>query len=161
MCVAPLKRHCLEAANILAARAEDSLEPELVRSCSEAVRELAEHLDSCRRAVRIAKLFYREFCVSIKQTSDLEKAPNYILHDATFFLFESLIIVLREEALRNEAAKAKRPARAKAMRYFKQCGHWLPEDNTMVSDFFYRKLPSISSGLQTENSRGDVRSSLS
>ncbi len=134
-----LRRNCVDAADFLAEHAQQSVEPELTRACSDVLFDVAEHLGTYESTIQIAKIFLKEFHSAIARLEQIKKATRNVLHDWTFELFESLAILSREDFLRNNSA---RPAQTGAMRYFMKSGHWLPDDPTLVSEYYYRKLPA-------------------
>lgn len=135
-----LKKTCAEAAKFLASHVTDSFEPELTHACSNVLLDIAEYADSYEGKIEIGSLFLKEFRVAMSSMEQIKKVTRLALHDWIFNLFEALAILTREETLRNNNA---RPAQAEAMRYFTKSGHWLPEDATLVAEYFYRKLSQL------------------
>lgn len=142
-----LKKTCAEAAKFLAAHVPDSFDPELTRACSNALLDIAECADAYEGKIEVGSLFLRELWVAMAGMEQIKNVTRLALHDWIFNLFEALAILTREETLRDNKA---RPAQAEAMRYFTKSGHWLPEDATLVAEYFYRKLPE----LLTDNTSG-------
>lgn len=135
-----LQKTCAEAAKFLAAHVPDSFEPELTRACSNVLLDMAEHPGSYENTIEIGDLFLKEFRVALAGLGQIKNVTRLALHDWIFSLFEALAILTREETLRNNEA---RPAQTEAMRYFTKSGHWLPEDSTLVAEYFYHKLPGL------------------
>ena len=140
---AMLKRNCIEAADFLAEQAPHSVEPELARACSEVLFDMAERVSAYENTIQIADFFLKEFHTAISRLEKIKNATKNALHDWTFELFETLAILAREDVLRNHSA---RPAQAEAIRYFMESGHWMPDDPTLVSEYYYHKIPALLAG---------------
>ena len=140
---AMLKRNCIEAAEFLAEQVPHSVEPELARACSEALFDMAERASVYESTIQIANRFLKEFHAAISGLGKVKNATRNALHDWTFEVFEALAILAREDALRNHTV---RPAQAKAIRYFTESGHWMPDDPTLVSEYYYHKIPASLAG---------------
>lgn len=136
-----LKKTCVDAANFLAVHAPHSVEPELARVCAEVLLDMSERLGFYENAVQIGKPFLREFQAAMASLAQIKNGTQHALHEWAFSLFEALVIVIREERLREPKTKEARPAQAEAIRYFTQSGHWRPDDPTLVAEYYYRKIP--------------------
>ncbi len=78
--------------------------------------------------------FLHEFLDHI-DFSDPDHVP-----DVCFNLLECLAVIFREKELRMPYVP-QQPEERDLLRYFEQCGEWLPDDEHMVSHWYWRHLP--------------------
>ncbi|WP_165078218.1 MULTISPECIES: hypothetical protein [unclassified Desulfovibrio] len=124
-------RHDLE--KLYAARiAHASADPRQVLFCR-SLRYLIEHAEDFDRCVPEDNRFYREF------TSLLKK--GFTTEEDCFSLFECMVILfrLRQCAGRGDAS----PVERDVFRYFEECGEWDPDDETLVSQWYWWRIPAL------------------
>ena len=149
-----LKKDCIASAEFIAEQVPHFLDPKLAHTCSEALLDLSQHLVSCKDTVRISRPFFKELQEHLSVLEKIRKESHYVVYDWAFNLFEALIIVIREQIVRGKSAKSIRIAQENAVRYFITSGHWRPDDPTLVSEFYYRKLASRKNGKKWASGRG-------
>lgn len=137
LAAALLKKHALRSSN-----------PELANICSDGLADVGQYLDEYETAVRIATRFVHELHISVKSLIKFKNATVHKLEDAAFNLFEPIAVIMRETVLRNKGNPPPRPVQTEAMRSFEDSGQWLPEDPTLVSEYYYHIIPT---SLAAEN----------
>ncbi|MEG2173230.1 MAG: hypothetical protein RRY29_08195, partial [Desulfovibrionaceae bacterium] len=78
--------------------------------------------------------FIQEFFASINNHSVAMD------EDSAFALFECLVIFFQEKRLRMGNINLAAPEQA-VLAYFESSGHWLPQEHTLVNDWYWHKLP--------------------
>jgi len=130
---------CLQAASILAQNAPASYEPDQMFLCSHCLE--AEAADgSPMDTPHVGLPFYNEGEKLIQSICGKSGQDVYALQDCTFSLIECFAVILRERSLANPAQQLP-PAQRKVLSYFENCGHWHPDDGTLVSQFYYKDIP--------------------
>ncbi|MDE5879361.1 MAG: hypothetical protein K2G99_04990 [Desulfovibrio sp.] len=128
----PLSAHRKELEKLYAARvAHASGDPRQVLFCR-SLRYLIDHAGEFDGCVPEDNPFYREFA------DWLEK--GFSSEGDCFSFFECLVILFRfrQYARGGEAG----PVEREVLRYFEECGEWRPDDETLVSDWYWRRIPA-------------------
>ena len=127
----PLSDYRDDLKKLYAARiAHASADPRQVLFCR-SLRYLIEHAEDFDRVVPEDDRFYREF------TGFLEK--GFTSEEDCFSLFECMVILFRmcQCARGGETS----PLARDLLRYFEECGEWRPNDGTLVSEWYWRRIP--------------------
>ena len=133
-------RSCAEAADLLAAHAPHAFDPALTRVFSALLSDMGARFDVYERAAKIGAPFLNELHAAMASLDHFQTATRHALHDWIFNAFEAAAVLTREVMLRNGE---NRPSQTEVMDYFVNSGHWLPDDSTLVAEYFYRKLPAL------------------
>ena len=108
--------------------------------CAQCLHEMGENLSLYTSGLQVSTLFFEELCKIIQSVCRDCDIPVIAMLDKAFGLMECLAVIVRESTLRQKSAKAL-PAQADVMRYFEGCGHWMPGDGTLVTEFYYSRIP--------------------
>lgn len=129
-----LSRHRNELKKLYAARiAHASSDPRQVLFCR-SLRYLIDHAEEFDACVPEDNPFYREFTALL--------TTGFGSEEDCFSLFECVVIFFR---LRQCAGgmDAPSPVERDVLRHFEQCGEWLPEDATLVCEWYWRRIPAL------------------
>lgn len=131
---------CLRAAMLMETAGAVVPDPELIGLCAGMLRELAGQDKSDTANLRLATPFLLE-ANSILQIlcMDVASQPK-LLHDRVFALLECMAVIAKERSLSKKQQAL--PAQAALMRYFESCGQWSRDDGTLVSDYYYSRIPA-------------------
>ena len=126
-----LKKHALRSPN-----------SELANICSAGLEDVGQYLDEYETVVQIASDFVKELHNSVDQLVEFKNITVHKLEDAAFNLFEPIAVIMREMVLRNKGNSPPRPVQGEILRSFEDSENWLPEDSTLVSEYYYHKIPA-------------------
>jgi|GEM_PF-968675 len=135
-----VRSDCAHVATRLKSVVDEAPEPQLMLLCAQGLHEMGENLHLYTSGLHVSAPFFEELCetvLSVCQDSDI---PVIAMHDKAFGLMECLAIIARESTLRQKRETAL-PAQTNVMRYFEGCGHWTPGDGTLVTEFYYSRIP--------------------
>ena len=126
-----LKKHALRLSN-----------PKLANICSDGLEDVGQYLDEYETAAQIASDFVKELHNSVDQLMEFKNVTVHKLEDAAFNLFEPIAVIMREMVLRNKGNPPPRPVQGEILRSFEDSENWRPEDPTLVSEYYYHKIPA-------------------
>ena len=109
---------------------------EMFEVCARGLEAVCAHLDRYRSGVVMTADFLKELGETAKGVCG-ETCSD--VQAASFALVELMALVMRETSLR--AGTVPTQAEAALLRYFEESGNWDPHDSTLVSDYYYRKIP--------------------
>lgn len=72
--------------------------------------------------------------------------------DAVFSIYEDLVLVLRSYILHNPRLHMAAPER-RLVEHFELCGEWHPGDGTLVSEWYWLRLPALALSQTSEAKR--------
>ncbi len=130
----------LTAANCLKDAIPHAPDRELVSLCVQGLEEIAQHQDEYSRLISASEPFAQHLAEGIKMICDDFSQNPAEQHDAAFVLLEDLAIIMREAVLLR-GNKPPTPVQYNIMRYFESCGYWMFNDGTLVSDYYYTRVP--------------------
>lgn len=129
----PLSAYRADLEKLYAARiAHASADPRQVLFCR-SLPYLIEHAEDFDGCVPEDNPFYREFTGRLKK--------GFASEEECFSLFECMVILfrLRQCARRGEMS----PVERDVLRYFEECGEWGPDDETLVSQWYWWRIPAL------------------
>lgn len=127
-----LSRHRKDLEKLSAARiAHASMDARQVLFCR-SLRYLIEHAEDFDDCVPEDNIFYKEFAALL--------AKGFSTEEECFSLFECIVIFfrLRQCAGKGEAS----PVECDVLRHFEECGEWRREDETLVCEWYWRRIPA-------------------
>jgi len=138
-----LATDCNNAAARLKGFLAEAPEPQLMRLCAESLQEMAENLHWYNSDITVATPFWEELCKTVRDMCMDTESHSGVMHDMAFELIECLALISRESTLKQKTRPAL-PAQTDVMRYFEGCGHWTPGDGTLVTEYYYSRIPEAS-----------------
>ncbi len=166
-----MKKACLRTADILEEVVEQVPDAELVRLCVSGLRDFADRYDVYASTATTSARFVNEFAEKVKTIVDafpqhdmgdpakrkliwqnmqdkrcpskyIEGASIYAnrCHDEAFALVESMVVIVREMHLRMGAGDVS-DVHGDLMSFFEARCQWRADDDTLVSDYYYRRVP--------------------
>lgn len=136
---------CMHAAARLKGVVDEAPEPQLMLLCAQGLHELAENLHWYTSGLTVSTPFFEELLETVQSVCQDEEVPVMVMHDKAFGLMECLAVIVRESSLRQKSEQTL-PAQINVMRYFEGCGHWTPGDGTLVTEYYYSRIPKASTG---------------
>lgn len=133
----------LKAAALFTHIAAETPDPKLVSLCAQGLTEMAENRQQYAACLEEAAPFWSELCETVRSVCAAANYSPATLYDKAFCLMECLAVITRENVLKSKA-QTLLPAQADIMCYFEDCGHWAQGDGTLVSDYYYRRIPGAS-----------------
>lgn len=134
---APLCRQAASRLTTLAAEAED---PELTHICVQGLLEIADRYAKYKNTTVTGRRFMDELDESVRSLLKEKDFAAEEMHSVAFQMIEAIAVVIREASLR-ESTQQPRAAQEAVMRYFEESGHWHPGDGSLVSDYYYNRVP--------------------
>ena len=129
----PLSAYRSDLEKLYAARiAHASADPRQVLFCR-SLRYLIEHAEDFDDCVPEDNLFYREFTARLKK--------GFTTEEECFSLFECMVIIFRLRQCARGGAMS--PVERDVLRYFEDCGEWGPDDETLVSQWYWWRIPVL------------------
>lgn len=126
-----LSRHRASLEKLYAARiAHASTDSRQVLFCR-SLRYLIDHAEDFDDCVPEDNPFYKEFETLLGE--------GFSSEEDCFSLFECVVIFFR---LLQCAGGGEGPVVADVLRHFEECGEWLKEDETIVCDWYWRRIPA-------------------
>lgn len=145
------RKACHTTADYFTSIGSETFNPELMKLCAEGLRELGDNIEEYSSKATISSCFFQELCEKVKSISDDTAPKTELQHDNAFALFEALAVVFRETFLR-AGASALKPIQQAILDFFEGSGHWKANEGTLVSDYYYNRIPiSIMQGLQRQS----------
>ena len=123
-------------------QARDSVQdPALVEACLLALRDIAAHEAEYAETRRIIPNFVDEAESTVRFINRATPEDALMMPDYALGLFECSALMVRAACLSKPTGEC-RPEQRRIMEFFEKSGHWLPADETTVSDCYYSALPS-------------------
>ncbi len=127
-------------AGFFKARCENEPNP-LYNFCACGLEELAESYPAyCTNAVVTAP-FMAEINFFAKQFTSQPEELVVDVQGFAFMLFEALAAVMRETSFRTSKGYLEPPVAV--LEFFERSGHWHDKDGTLVSEYYYSKIPNM------------------
>ncbi len=135
-----IRATCLKAADCLMLLASQAREPRLMEVCSLGLREYAHQYYAYQSCVKTAAPFIQELAAEVSGLCPGGSHSPDGGHDMAFVLVEALALIMREAVLRkgNHQPTSEQEA---VMRYFEQSGHWRHGEGSLVTDYYYTRIP--------------------
>ena len=130
---------CIKAAARLEAMFMEAPEPEILRLCGVFLRCIADDPDYAS-GFTVTAPFLQEAMAAIRDLCG-DAADIGVMHDRAFALMECMAVIAREHTFRKGAQKTL-AAQADLMRFFEKSGHWAEGDGTLVSEYYYSRIPN-------------------
>ena len=127
--------------------AEDA---ELFSICERGLGEFAARSERYRASVHTAKPFMDELEQMLQRLELRAMALEGQRQEVAFGLVEALTMIMRETVLRTGGEFSE--AEKDVLRFFETSGRWTPMDGTLVSDYYYVRIP-ISVMLEFANQK--------
>lgn len=134
---APLCRQVALRLETLAAEAEDS---ELAHICVQGLLEIADRYAKYKNSTVTGRRFMEELDESVRSILKEKDLAAKEMHSIAFQMIEAIAVVIREASLR-ESTQQPHAVQEAVMRYFEESGHWHPGDGSLVSDYYYNRIP--------------------
>lgn len=123
-------------------RARESVQdPGLLEACLLALRDIAAHEAEYAETRRIIPNFVDEAESTVRYINRATPEDALMMPDYALGLFECSALMVRAACLSKPAGEC-RPEQRRIMEFFEKSGHWLPADESAVSDYYYSALPS-------------------
>lgn len=117
--------------------------------CAAGLRCLAENAEQYDRLIVRPNAFAAHFAATVAMLAPTAAlAPPATapaggqIDDAAFMLVEDMAALFRERSLR-APEDAPRAAERALLDHFERCGEWLPADGTIITDWYYVRLPAL------------------
>lgn len=129
--------------------------------CSAGLRSLAAHADEYDQLITKPNTFATHFAATVALLAHTAvhapvhaPAPAEVgmasppvpsdaqLADAAFMLVEDMAALFRERSLRDPESPVP-PAEEALLAHFESCGEWQPADGSLVTDWYYVRLPAL------------------
>ena len=132
---------CLHAAMLMETAGASAPDPELLGLCANTLRELAGEDRNSAAGLKLTMPFLLEANRILQLLCVNFTSQPQLLHDRAFALLECMAVITKERSLNKRKTKIL-PAQAALMRYFESSGQWSRDDGTLVSDYYYTKIPA-------------------
>ena len=132
-----------QAASLFKDSASEAPDPQLMMLCAQSLFEMAENMHAYIADLTVSTVFFEELRTSVWSVCQEKDASPVAMHDKAFGIMECLAVLSRESTLREENRSAL-PVQKDLMRYFEGCGHWTPGDGTLVTEYYYSRIPKAS-----------------
>lgn len=132
---------CRAAAEVLSEAAERMPEQQRFALCAQCLELMAREDWRPGDYQPLVKPFIDEAGALLSAIAAMRGQTADEIGDCCFELVECLAVIFRERALRRPDAQFQALEKL-LLDYFEGCGHWRPDDATLVSHFYYTLLPS-------------------
>lgn len=117
--------------------------------CAAGLRCLADNAEQYDQLIVRPNAFAAHFAATVAMlaptaalASSSATPADGQLDDATFMLVEDMAALFRERSLR-APEDAPRAAEQALLDHFERSGEWLPADGTIITDWYYVRLPAL------------------
>lgn len=131
---------CRKAAVVLEAAFKTAPAPQLMQICAGCLYEIADSGPSYTPDIHVGLAFLSQAEKIIQALYTADSASPELLHDLAFELVECFAVIAKENSL-NGSARDATAAQAEVMRYFEESGEWSPNDGTLVTQYYYLRIP--------------------